>query len=145
MWILRVASHASLKTFLLAGSVCLVCGSVARALDPRKPLSQYTHTVWQTDSGLPQNTIHRVIQTRDGYIWLATDGGLVRFDGIEFTLFDKQNTPAFRTNQIRNLYQDSQSDLWILTPEGLIREKDKRFTRFTTADGLSADSVLSVF
>src|SRR5215471_13296874 len=122
----------------------MICHSTARAVDPRKPLSQYTHTIWQTDSGLPQNTIHRIIQTRDGYIWLGTDGGLVRFDGIDFTVFDNKNTPAIKSNQIRDLSEDSQGNLWISTPEGLVREKDKQFTAFTAANGLSAGAVLSI-
>src|SRR5215813_3957987 len=135
MWILRVAFHITSRVVLLAAFVCLMCDSTARAVDPRKPLSQYTHTVWQTDSGLPQNTIHRVIQTQDGYIWLATDGGLVRFDGIQFTVFDKQNTPVFKSNQIRNLFEDSRGSLWLSTPDGLIRQRDKKFTLVTPADG----------
>jgi ligand-binding sensor domain-containing protein/signal transduction histidine kinase len=135
----------SIKLLYLTGWLCLVCCSTALALDPRKPLSQYTHTVWQTDTGLPQNTVHQIIQTHDGYIWLATDGGLVRFDGIEFAVFDKQNTPAIKSNQIRNLSEDSQGNLWISTPEGLIRQRDKKFTLFNASDGLSTGSVLSAF
>jgi ligand-binding sensor domain-containing protein/two-component sensor histidine kinase len=123
----------------------MICHSTARALDPRKPLSQYTHTIWQTDSGLPQNTVHRIIQAHDGYIWLATDGGLVRFDGIEFTVFDNKNTPAIKSNQIRDIFEDSQGNLWLSTPQGLIREKDKKFTAFTAAEGLSSGAVLSTF
>ncbi len=42
----------------------------------------YHHTVWTTEDGLPQNSINAIVQTRDGYLWLATFGGLVRFDGI---------------------------------------------------------------
>jgi ligand-binding sensor domain-containing protein/two-component sensor histidine kinase len=145
MWILRVPSECSIKLLYLTASLCLICASTARAVDPRKPLSQYTHTVWQTDAGLPQNTVHHIVQTRDGYLWLATDGGLVRFDGIEFAVFDKQNTPAFKNNQIRNLAEDGGGNLWISTPEGLIRQQGKKFTLFTAGDGLSSSSVLSAF
>jgi ligand-binding sensor domain-containing protein len=63
------------------------------ALDPAQPLRQFGQQLWQTDNGLPQNTVHAIHQTRDGYLWLATDGGLVRFDGIDFTLFDRRSTP----------------------------------------------------
>ena len=140
-----MASRISLKLVFLAATVCMTCHSTARALDPRKPLSQYTHTIWQTDSGLPQNTVHRIIQAHDGYIWLATDGGLVRFDGIEFTVFDNKNTPAIKSNQIRDLSEDSQGNLWLSTPQGLIREKNNEFTAFTAADGLSTGAVLSTF
>ena len=135
----------TIRLLYLTACLCLVCNSTARALDSRKPLSQYTHTVWQTDTGLPQNTVHHILQTHNGYIWLATDGGLVRFDGVEFAVFDKQNTPAIRSNQIRNLSQDTQGNLWISTPEGLVRQRDKRFTLFTGSDGLSTSNVLSTF
>ncbi|MGH9825780.1 MAG: two-component regulator propeller domain-containing protein, partial [Blastocatellia bacterium] len=57
--------------------ICLTDAGSTLALDPHKPLNQYTHVVWQTENGLPQNTVHQVVQTRDGYIWLGTDGGLV--------------------------------------------------------------------
>ena len=56
------------------------------ALDPAQPLRQFGQQLWQTDNGLPQNTVHSIRQTQDGYLWLATDGGLVHFDGIDFTL-----------------------------------------------------------
>ncbi|HEX4581541.1 MAG TPA: two-component regulator propeller domain-containing protein, partial [Acidobacteriaceae bacterium] len=71
-----------------------------RALDPRQPLRQFGQQLWQTDNGLPQNTVHAIRQTQDGYLWLATDGGLVRFDGIDFTLFDRRSTPELRSNLI---------------------------------------------
>ena len=57
-----------------------------------KGLAQYRFDNWTTDDGLPQNTVSAILQTRDGYLWLATAGGLVRFDGLRFTVFDKGNT-----------------------------------------------------
>ena len=134
--------RTTLKVLCLAALLLSTFGP-ARALDARQPLTQYTHSVWQTESGLPQNTVHRVIQTRDGYIWLATDGGLARFDGTGFTVFDKQNTPALVSDQIRNLMEDRDGSLWICTPDGLLTQRDLQFRRFTTADGLSSQSVWS--
>ena len=69
------------------------------ALDPRKAITQYAHQVWKTDNGLPQNSIQAILQTRDGYIWLGTERGLVRFDGVQFTVFDKGNTPGHAEQQ----------------------------------------------
>jgi hypothetical protein len=48
---------------------------------------------WTTEQGLPQNTVISIVQTRDGYIWLGTFGGLVRFDGVKFTVFNTINAP----------------------------------------------------
>jgi ligand-binding sensor domain-containing protein len=55
---------------------------------------------------LPQNTVFAIAQTRDGYVWLATQEGLVRFDGIRFTVFDKRNTPQIKENNIQALCED---------------------------------------
>ena len=60
----------------------------ARALDPRKSLTQYSRMVWTQEHGLPQDTIRAITQTTDGYLWLGTDEGLARFDGYDFVIFD---------------------------------------------------------
>ncbi|MFH4259108.1 two-component regulator propeller domain-containing protein, partial [Acinetobacter baumannii] len=69
---------------------------------------------------MPQNTVRAILQTRDGYLWLATDEGLARFDGLRFTIFDKQNTAAIASNTIQVLYEDARGDLWIGTDRGLV-------------------------
>src|SRR5882672_8478845 len=56
--------------------------------------------VWETDDGLPQNSVISMTQTRDGYLWLGTLNGLVRFDGIRFTVFDENNTPGLKSSRI---------------------------------------------
>ncbi len=66
----------------------LVFSHAALALDPQRSLDHFGQQAWRTDSGLPQNTVHSILQTRDGYLWLGTDGGLVRFDGMDFVTFD---------------------------------------------------------
>ena len=78
----------------------------ALALDSRRDLSQFSHEVWLTENGLPQNTVHSIAQTRDGYVWIGTEEGLARFDGVRFTVFDKQNTPQLKSNYIRTLLAD---------------------------------------
>jgi ligand-binding sensor domain-containing protein/two-component sensor histidine kinase len=137
-------SFSTAARALYFASVLLICNGSAAALDNSRPLDQYTHNVWQTDNGLPQNTIRRIIQTQDGYIWIATDGGLVHFDGISFMVFDKQSTPAIKSNQIRNLYQDREGNLWICTPDGLTGMSGGKFTGYTVDDGLSSNSVWSM-
>ena len=84
----------------------LIAAPSLRALDPAQPLRQYGQQLWQTDNGLPQNTVHAIRQTHDGYLWLATDGGLVRFDGIEFTLFDRRSTPRAAQQPHRYPHRD---------------------------------------
>src|SRR5262250_2987897 len=66
--------------------------------------SQYHIDSWTTDNGLPQNVIRDVCQTPDGYLWLATMDGLVRFDGVRFTVFSRSNTPGILGNRFTSLY-----------------------------------------
>lgn len=75
-------------------------------------------TKWTTEDGLPQNTVTSIVQTRDGYIWVGTFGGLARFDGIKFRVFDAANTPGFNANRILSLYEDGWGRLWIGTETG---------------------------
>src|SRR5262245_30318030 len=84
-------------TILLRTAFLLLCLQfwtlTGMALDPQKKISQYTHDVWQTQDGLPQSNVQVISQTLDGYLWFGTDEGLVRFDGVRFTVFDSVNTP----------------------------------------------------
>jgi ligand-binding sensor domain-containing protein len=66
--------------------------------------AQYSFDHWTTDNGLPQNNVRDIVQTRDGYLWLATLDGLVRFDGVRFTVFNKSNSPGIITNRFVMLF-----------------------------------------
>jgi ligand-binding sensor domain-containing protein/signal transduction histidine kinase len=114
------------------------------ALDSQRELSQFGHEVWLTESGLPQNTVHAIAQTADGYIWIGTEEGLARFDGVKFTVFDKQNTPQIKSNYIRTLLADRQGALWIGTAEGLVRLVHGQFTLFSTNEGLPSNTIQAV-
>ena len=83
---------------------------------------------WKTDSGLPGNVVTAIIQTRDGYLWLGTYGGLARFDGVRFTVFNSENTPELQSDRITSLYQDLQGTLWIGHERGdLTSYRDGKF------------------
>src|SRR6185295_10683503 len=91
--------------------------------------SRYTIDVWETDDGLPQNSVITMTQTRDGYLWLGTLNGLVRFDGFRFTVFDQNNTPELNSSRIVKLFEDSHGDLWVGTENaGVALIKDGRVT-----------------
>ncbi len=79
------------------------------------PDSPFIVESWTTDDGLPQSSVISVIQTRDGYLWLGTLNGLVRFDGVRFEVFDENNTPGLNSSRIVHLFEDSQTNLWIGT------------------------------
>lgn len=118
---------------------------LAQTIEPGHSLSQYGHEIWQTEQGLPQNTVQVILQTRDGYLWIGTKEGLARFDGIRFTVFDKQNTPQMLNHQIRTLYEDRAGRLWISTPGGLLQFHHGVFTSYTTKEGLASNNVWSVY
>lgn len=69
--------------------------------------------VWQTEDGLPQNSVIAIAQSRDGYLWLGTLNGLVRFDGTQFAVFDENNTPGLESSRIVFLFEDSAGNLWV--------------------------------
>ncbi|PYS84136.1 MAG: histidine kinase [Acidobacteria bacterium] len=119
----------------------ILCGGRSLALDSHRELGQFSRQVWQTENGLPQNTVHSVIQTRDGYIWAATEEGLARFDGRGFVVFDKENTPQLKSNDVRSVFQDKQGALWLSTAEGLVRLSNGEAAVFTIQQGLPSNDV----
>jgi ligand-binding sensor domain-containing protein/signal transduction histidine kinase len=135
---MRRVSPIHILSFVL---LLLSSGGTALALDSQGDLSQLRHEVWLTENGLPQNTVHSIAQTRDGYIWVGTEEGLARFDGVRFTIFDKQNTPELRSNYIRALLADRSGALWIGTVEGLLRAQNGKFTGYTTNEGLPSNTI----
>ena len=83
----------------------------AAGLDDR-----YSVDAWGTEQGLlPQSSVLAMVQTRDGYLWLGTLHGLVRFDGTKFTVFNVNNTPGLNSDRIVYLFEDNQTNLWIGT------------------------------
>src|SRR5262245_31457400 len=91
---------------------------------------------WTTENGLPQNSVNDILQTRDGYLWLATFGGLVRFDGLRFVVFDR-SIPGIGSVRAHVLYEDGRGTLWAATDDGmLIRHREGRFKTYDSADQL---------
>jgi len=139
---MRPTAYRNLTVWILCSLILLCFGyTLALALDPTRDLSQFNAQVWLTENGLPQNTIHSIAQAKDGYVWIATEEGLARFDGIRFTVFDKQNTPELKSNDILVLLEDRQGALWIGTTDGLVRLMNAKFTAFSTRDGLPSNVI----
>ena len=124
----------------------LLAGASAEALEPGKRLSQYVLDVWQTEEGLPQNTVQTVLRGSDGYLWLGTQEGLVRFDGARFTTYDRKNTPELRHNSILCLAEAPDGTLWAGTNGGgiLCRRRDGTFSSIGAAEGLETLIVWSI-
>jgi ligand-binding sensor domain-containing protein len=101
--------------------LCAFCLLLAVRLDAvsRRDLPDgYTRRVWQTQDGLPENTVQAFAQTPDHYLWIGTSGGLVRFDGAKFVVFDRENTPEIRENSIFCLAVSHDGSLWAGTDGG---------------------------
>ncbi len=97
-------------------------------MDPQKRITQYALNSWKIERGLPNNNVLAIAQDRSGYLWLGTMEGLVRFDGVNFTLFNSSNTAEFLDNFVNNLYVDRQGVLWIGIYRGkLLSLKKGRF------------------
>lgn len=110
----------------------------AWALDPTEKPANYTASYWDTELGLPHNAVKRILQTRDGYLWVGTSQGLARFDGLKFTHFTDRNTPGFGGPIITSLAETADGSLWIGTSVGLTRYFGGVFTTFLEADGLKS-------
>lgn len=104
--------------------------------------AQYRATQWTADSGLPQNSVRGIVQTPDGYIWVATLNGVARFDGIRFTVFNKSNTPGISSNRIVAMVKGAGGDLWLASEDNnLIRYHEGRFSVLDEATGIRPHSV----
>lgn len=123
--------------------VCLFAHSThAQTLSLRKAFGRYQQFVWQDRDGLPENSVNAITRTRDGYLWLGTFEGLARFDGVNFTVFDRNNTPALGSSQVLALLEDHAGNLWIGTNGGgLIRYSNHVFTPYTTSQGLTTNFI----
>ncbi len=118
---------------------------MAFAQDSERPINQFSHETWQNKNGLPQNSVHAVVQTRDGYLWMGTQEGLVRFDGVRFVVFDRTTTPQIQVNHILALCEDKDGTLWIGTyGGGLVAFRDGRFRSYGASDGLPGQSIMAL-
>ena len=109
----------------------LVCSAVwvlSALASAASELQPYRIDPWQVEDGLPQSSVLTIVQTHDGYLWLGTAGGLVRFNGTQFKVFTPNNSPGLPSNRILSLFEDHAGDLWIGTIEGyLVRFAQGKF------------------
>jgi signal transduction histidine kinase/ligand-binding sensor domain-containing protein len=128
----RKPSRRKAIAFILLG-ILLACCRCGFALNPAFDVSQYAHTSWKSRDGFP-GSIHAIVQTPDGYLWLGTEVGLLRYDGVRFVpgLPPDQHLPS---DVINRLLVSRDGTLWIGTWQGLASWKDGRLTQYPQLAG----------
>lgn len=127
-----------LRNRATSAGVLWACAAVAARMStifgatlPQEPSAVATPSVWfdapayqvdrwETEDGLPENSATAMVQTRDGYLWFGTFNGLVRFDGVRFTVFNQGNLPELPHPAVVNLHLDRRERLWVSTLGGLV-------------------------
>jgi len=118
-------THSILGFVLMA----IVCPRVA-GLDPSRKISQYGHSMWRIQDGFLPGPPEAITQTADGYLWIGTDAGLVRFDGVRFVPWASPSGEKLPSDQILYLLAGSDGSLWIGTGKGLARWKGGALTTY---------------
>lgn len=121
---LRALRRALGSATIMAGALGSLIVTNAQGAD-----GDYSTTIYNVYSGLPSNSAQVIRQTRDGYVWIGTELGLSRFDGVRFVNFRVANTPELPSSLIRTLLEDKAGWLWIATQRGLCRYRQGKFER----------------
>lgn len=138
-----------LAILLATMGVCFASKAAAQAPtapqtgSPEKPISAFYRETWTTRQGLPHNQINAIVQTPDGYLWLGTWEGLVRYNGFEFSLFNRSNTPALKDNGVRSLNVGADGAVVVSTSRGGVSVlRGEHWETWTQANGLAQDEVM---
>ncbi|MBU3021542.1 diguanylate cyclase [Aestuariibacter sp. A3R04] len=113
-------------------SLCFLRITVASPLSKDSNVirfSDYHHRTWTTRHDMPQISAVGIAQDMDGFIWVATEGGLARFDGYKFTTFNASQSPVFTDPILRTLLVDDENRLWVGSADGLLVKEEKTFSR----------------
>jgi ligand-binding sensor domain-containing protein/signal transduction histidine kinase len=120
---------------LVVACVLLAWSPEAFALNPKLDVSQYAHTSWKIRDGFPSSEISSIAQTHDGYLWLGTESGLFRFDGVRHVLWRPPANQELPSNFIFSLLVTREGTLWIGTAKGLASWKDGKLTHYPELAG----------
>ena len=134
--------NVHLRPPVVALALCFACGLFGLPAD--RAINQYVRRAWTVEQGLPHGTVRGLVQTRDGYLWLATYEGLVRFNGEEFQVFDHTTSPEMLSIAIRMLALDRDGTLWCGTNAGLMRYRGGKFETIAIPGGADSTGGMAI-
>jgi signal transduction histidine kinase/ligand-binding sensor domain-containing protein/DNA-binding response OmpR family regulator len=136
---------ATLRTIIALTLAAPVCHA-QHALAPGSGSQSWVHESWTVADGLPVNTINEIAQDRKGYIWGATFDGLVRFDGVRFTVFNTAANPELPSNRIRHVMATHDGSVWFATEQlDVVRRRGDTFTTIPFADPRRGERLTELF
>lgn len=119
--------------------------SQPKNLDPNKSITQYRLKSWTIDDGLPSNAISQIIQSQKGYIWIASYGGITKFDGVNFTNYSSHKFKSLFTEAAKIVSEDKNGTIWIGTQKGITLYKDYGLYRNKKLTKLDNSNIESLF
>jgi PAS domain S-box-containing protein len=141
----RSARHPWRHRTALALAAGLLASLFIAPVHAQSHPTQYVGTVWQTEQGLPVNSVGAIVQDHEGYLWVATTGGLARFDGVHFRVYGGDDFPSLQSSRFQSLHVSRSGELWIGTRNGgLIRLHGGIVATYLERDGLPSRNVRSI-
>ncbi|TKS53394.1 hypothetical protein E4582_00480 [Luteimonas yindakuii] len=134
----------SLRALAALLLLCWLLPLPARALDPDKAFHHYVRNTWSVQEGLPQISAVSIAQTSDGYLWVATQAGVTRFDGVGFTAHSPDTDPALPHPIATALALDASDALWVGTRRGMAVRRDGGFHAVPWAGAGPAPNIVSL-
>jgi ligand-binding sensor domain-containing protein len=126
----------------IAFVIFLTCSPCASALNPSLDINQYAHKAWTVRDGFFKGSVYSIAQTPDGYLWLGTEFGLLRFDGVRFAPWQSQTGERLPSDDVRTLLAGSDGRLWIGTGNGLASWNGGKLTQYPELAGQYVGSLL---
>ncbi|MEM1179684.1 MAG: two-component regulator propeller domain-containing protein [Acidobacteriota bacterium] len=111
---------------LVAVCLCMLSALPTEALSPDREIDQYSLRRWGVDEGLPMDSVLALLLSKRGYLWVGTQEGVARFDGVRFRHFDRATVPSLPHNQVSALEEGADGALWFGTERGLLRYGPER-------------------
>src|SRR5262245_17061564 len=133
---MAISRHVVIARILAAVFVSLMSSASASAATPTLDLSQFAHAAWTARQGFFDGVVRAIAQTQDGYLWLGTELGLVRFDGVRAVPWTFPSNQRLANSSILSLLATRDGSLWIGTTAGLARWKNGTLTQYAELAGV---------